>query len=257
MENNSFFSRFTPKQSFTLGISAALALFFIIGFFVLLTMVMRGGDVSLGKNGTSNNQPVVVAPTRDDLAPQPSGEIRLVAVTDKDWIKGKKNAKISVVEFSDTECPFCKRFHPTMQRLIQEYPNDVNWVYRHFPLTSIHPKASKEAEATECAGKLAGNDGFWKYIDRLFEVTPSNNGLDTAQLPQIAEDVGINRKKFEECLNSGKYAQKVKDQANDGVAAGAQGTPYSVVVVGDQKIPVSGAVPFEQLKTIIDSALQK
>ncbi len=257
MENNSFFSKFTPKQGFFIGIGAALLLFFVIGFFVLFTVVLRGGDLSLGKSRASNNQPVAVTPTADDLVPQPSGEIRLAAVTDKDWIKGKKNAKVSIIEFSDTECPFCKSFHPTMQRLIQEYPNDVSWVYRHFPLTSIHPKAPKEAEATECAGELAGNDGFWKYLDRLFEVTPANNGLDPAQLPQIAEDVGINRKKFEECLNSGKYAQKVQDQVNQAVAAGGQGTPYSVVVLGDQKIPVSGAVPFAQLKTIIDSALQK
>ena len=260
MENNSFLSKFSPKQNFIIGIGIALSLFFIIGFFVLLTIVMRGGDLSLGKSKITNNKPAAVAPTQENIAPQPpqpSGEIRLAAVTDKDWIKGKKNAKISVVEYSDTECPFCKRFHPTMQRLIQEYPNDVNWVYRHFPLTSIHSKAPKEAEATECAGELAGNDGFWKYIDRLFEITPANNGLDPAQLPQIAEDVGINRKKFEECLNSGKYAQKVQDQANGGAATGVRGTPYSVVVVGDQKIPVNGAVPFEQLKTIIDSALQK
>jgi protein-disulfide isomerase len=257
MENNSFLSKFSPKQNFIIGIGIALALFFTIGFFILLTVVMRGGDLSLGKSNITNNQPAAVAPAQDDPAPQPSGEISLAAVTDKDWIKGKKNVKVSVVEYSDTECPFCKRFHPTMQRLIKEYPNDVNWVYRHFPLTSIHSKAPKEAEATECAGELAGNDGFWKYIDRLFEITPANNGLDPAQLPQIAEDVGINRKKFEECLNSGKYAQKVQDQANGGAAAGVRGTPYSVVVAGDQKIPVNGAVPFEQLKTIVDSALQK
>ena len=257
MENNSFFSKLTPKQNFIIGIGAALVLIFVIGFFVLLTVVVRGGDLSLGKSAAKNNQPVAVAPTPDNVAPQPSGEISLAAITDNDWIKGKKNAKVSVVEYSDTECPFCKRFHPTMQRVIQEYPNDVNWVYRHFPLTSIHSKAPKEAEATECAGELAGNDGFWKYLDRLFEVTPANNGLDLAQLPQIAEDVGINRKKFEECLNSGKYAQKVQNQANDGAAAGVRGTPYSVVVAGDQKIPVNGAVPFEQLKTTIDSVLQK
>lgn len=254
--NNNLFSKLTPKQNFLLGIGAAIALIFTIGFFVLLSVVMRGGDISLGKTASENNQPTAVAPTNDYAAPQPTGEIQLAAITDEDWIRGKKKAKVSVVEFSDTECPFCKRFHPTMQQLIEEYPDDVNWVYRHFPLTSIHPKAPKEAEATECAGELTGNDGFWKYLDRLFEVTPSNNNLDPAQLPQIAEDVGINRAKFEECLNSGKYAQKVQEQANQAVAAGAQGTPYSVVVVGDENIPVSGAVPYEQLKTIIDSVLQ-
>ena len=256
MENNNLFSKLTPKQNFFLGIGAAAAILFTIGFFVLLSMTLKGVDASLAKNTNSGNQPTAVAPSYNDTAPQPSGEIRLAAVTDDDWIRGDKNAPISVVEFSDTECPFCKRFHPTMQRLVEEYPDDVNWVYPHFPLTSIHPKAPKESEATECAGELAGNDGFWKYVDRLFEVTPSNNNLDLTQLPQIAEDVGINRSKFETCLNSNKYAQKVQDHTNQAIAAGAQGTPYSVLVVGDQKIPVSGAVPYEQLKTIIDSVLQ-
>lgn len=259
MENNSFFTKFTAKQAFFLGIASVVVLGIVIGFFVLLSVVISGRDVSLTRSIKSNTgqNPVVQAPAApDSFAPQPSGEIRLTPVTDKDWILGKKNAKISVVEFSDTECPFCKRFHPTMQELIKKYPNNVNWVYRHFPLTSIHPKAPKEAEAAECAGELAGNDGFWKYVDRLFEVTPSNNGLDLSQLPQIAEDVGINRKKFENCLNSEKYAQKVQDHASDAIAAGAKGTPYSVIVSGDQKIPVSGAQPLSAFTTIIDELLK-
>lgn len=251
--NNNLFSKLTPKQNFFLGIGAAVALLFTIGFFVLLSMVMGGGDVSLGKNTNTNNQPTATAPSPVVAAPQPTGKIQLVAVTDKDHIRGNKNAKVTVVEFSDTECPFCKRFHPTMQRLVEEYPNDVNWVYRHFPLDSLHRKARREAEATECAGE---QNKFWEYIDRLFEITPSNDGLQDSQLPQIAKDVGLNVKKFESCLESGKYASKVAEDLADAQAAGGNGTPYSVVVVGDEKIPVSGAVPYEQLKTIVDSVLQ-
>jgi len=250
--NNNLFSKLTPKQNFLLGIGAAAALLFTIGFFVLLSMVMGGGDVSLSKNANGNNQPTTVAPSPVAAAPQPTGEIQLAAVTDEDHIRGKKNAKVTVVEFSDTECPFCKRFHPTMQRLIEEYPNDVNWVYRHFPLDSLHRKARREAEATECAGEQGK---FWEYIDRLFEITPSNDGLQDSQLPQIAKDVGLDVKKFESCLESGKYASKVVEDLADAQTAGGNGTPYSVVVVGNEKIPVSGAVPYEQLKTIIDSVL--
>ena len=251
--NNNIFSKLTPKQNFILGIGSALAIIFAIGFFVLLSMVMRGSDISLGKSANLNNQPIAVAPTYDNTAPQPSGEIRLAAITKEDHVKGNRKAKVSVVEFSDTECPFCKRFHPTMQRLIEEYPDDVNWVYRHFPLDSLHQKARREAEATECAGD---QDKFWEYIDRLFEVTPSNDGLLDSQLPQIAGDVGLNVDKFQKCLDSGKFTDHVANDLADAQAAGGNGTPYSVVVVGDQKIPVSGAVPYEQLKTIIDSALQ-
>lgn len=254
-QSRNILTNLSPKVAFWTGGVLALGILFTIGFFVLLAIVLKGGIGS----ATGADVPRVVAPTPQPSAPLPPPEptdIKLAPVTDKDWTRGKKNAKIAVVEFSDTECPFCKRFHPTMQQLVKEYPNDVKWIYRHFPLTSIHTKAVKEAEATECAGELGGNEGFWKYIDRLFEVTPSNDGLDPAQLPQIAEDVGLNRKKFESCLESGKYAEKVQKQADDAIAAGARGTPYSVVVVGDQNVPVSGALPYEQLKSIIDQLIK-
>lgn len=257
----SSFSKLSPKTSFFLGLGSALLLMFVIGFFVLLGVVLKGKGGGMTLSAGSNNVPSAASPTAPTApnapAPQPQADAsRMAPITDKDWVKGNRNAKVSVVEYSDTECPFCKRHHPTMQQLIAEYDGKVNWVYRHFPLTSLHPKAPKEAEAAECAGELAGNDGFWKYIDRLFEVTPANNGLDPAELPKIAEYVGLNKVKFEECLNSGKWAQKVQQQAQDAQNAGGNGTPYNVVVAGDQKIPVSGAVPLEQFKAIIDPLLK-
>lgn len=100
------------------------------------------------------------------------------SVGDSDHLRGDPKATVKVVEFSDLECPFCKNFHRTMQQVMEEYSDKVAWVYRHFPLDSLHPKARKEAEATECAAELQGNDGFWAYVDKLFEITPSNNGLD-------------------------------------------------------------------------------
>src|SRR3989338_2531696 len=99
-------------------------------------------------------------------------------LTDRDHLRGDPKATVKVVEFSDLECPFCKNFHRTMQQVMSEYSGQVAWVYRHFPLDSLHSKARKEAEASECAAELGGNDGFWAYVDKLFEITPSNNGLD-------------------------------------------------------------------------------
>src|SRR3989338_8697419 len=256
---NQFFSRLSGKTGFLIGLSAALVLFFVIGFFVLLGIVVKQND-----GGTSVRQPFgntqAAAPTVSSptaAAPTPTrGSVGTMApITDQDWIRGNPDAKVTIVEYSDLECPFCKRHHPTLQQLVADYDGKVNWVYRHFPLTQLHPKAPKEAEATECAGELGGNDAFWKYTDRLFEITPANNGLDPVELPKIAEYVGLNVSKFEECLASGKWAQKVKAQAQDAVNAGGNGTPYNVIVVGDQKIPVSGAVPLEQLKAVIDSVI--
>ena len=185
----------------------------------------------------------------------PAAEIIVSPINDSDWVRGKKDAKISLIEFSDLECPFCKQFHATMQELIAQYPDDINWVYRHFPLTSLHTKAPKEAEAAECAGELGGNDGFWQYLDKVFAVTPSNDGLDLAQLPELAVQAGLDKNKFTACLTAGKYANKVADQYNQAVAAGGQGTPYTIILYQDKKIPVSGAVPASQLKSIIDSLL--
>lgn len=254
-KSKNIWNALSPKLAFIAGVLTALTIIFAIGFFLLLNMFLKGNTPASAPTAGQRPPSVATAP----IAPVPTEPtvIQLSPVTDKDWARGKNNAKVTVVEFSDLECPFCKRFHPTMKQLIAEYPNDVQWIYRHFPLTSLHSKAPKEAEATECAGELAGQEGFWKYLDRLFEVTPSNNGLDLAQLSQIAQDVGLDRAKFQTCLDSGTYAQKVQEQENQAVAAGAQGTPYSVVVIGDQKIPVSGAVPYEQLKQIVDSALRE
>src|SRR3989344_4226430 len=144
----------------------------------------------------------------NSLSPGPD---QMKPVTASDHILGKNSASIKIVEFSDTECPFCKSFHKTMHTLLEEYGlmGEVAWVYRHFPLESIHPKAPKEAEATECAAELGGNDVLWKYLDRAFEVTPSNNGLDPGLLSEIAEYVGLDRVKFENFLARGKYAKKI------------------------------------------------
>lgn len=251
------FSNFSSKTNFFLGLGSALAVVFVVGFFVLLGMVLNGDSLGKIASSKTNTSPTAVPSVPTAGTAPASGNIQLAQISDNDWIRGDKNAKVSIVEFSDLECPFCQRFHPTLQRLIDEYGDNVNWVYRHFPLSSLHSKAPKEAEAAECAGELGGNDGFWAYIDRLFEITPANNGLDPAQLPEIAEYVGLNRTKFESCLTSGKYAQKVQEQYSQAVQAGGQGTPYSVVVTSSgEKIPVSGAVPYEQLKAVIDPLLK-
>jgi protein-disulfide isomerase len=188
-----------------------------------------------------------------------AGDVNIAPVTSGDRILGNPNADIVIVEYSDTECPFCKRFHQTLQQIMAEYGKDgkVAWVYRHFPIPSLHPKAPKEAEATECAAEQGGNTMFWKYIDKVYEITPSNNGLDPAQLPVIASELGLDVTAFNTCLSSGKMTAKVKAQYDEGVIAGARGTPYSVLITKDEKIPITqGALPYENMKAILDSILK-
>jgi protein-disulfide isomerase len=194
-----------------------------------------------------------------EVEPVKPMDINLRPVSNEDHIRGGLDATVKVVVFSDPECPFCKRFHSTMKQVADNYSkgNKVAWVYRHFPLDTLHPKARKESEALECANELGGGDGFWNYMDRLMTVTPSNDQLDPAELPKIAEFVKLDKAKFQTCLNSGKYANKVQKDVDDAVSAGGRGTPYSVIVSATgKKYPVDGALPYESLSAMIETALK-
>ena len=176
-----------------------------------------------------------------------------------DHILGSPNADLIVVEYSDTECPFCKNFHGVMQQIISEYGKDgrVAWVYRHMPLEQLHQKAMKEAEATECAAEIGGKAKFWDYINALFEKTTSNDGLDLAELPIIAKQVGLDVTAFNNCLNSGKHEAKLKQAVKEAVEAGAEGTPYSVILTKNgETYPIPGFVPYTEFKSVIEGLLK-
>jgi protein-disulfide isomerase len=206
---------------------------------------------------------IVFESKKDAVSPTPT-PLNVRPVSDNDHILGDKNAPVKIIEFSDLECPFCKRFHSTMKQALEYYGNKVAWIYRHYPLDTLHSKARKEAEASECAAELGGNSAFWAYIDRVFEITPSNNGLDSNLLPQIAADIGLNRKSFEDCLLSGRHAERVEADVKDALNSGARGTPYSIVVGRDgKKYVIPGALPFESndpqipsVKSFIEEALK-
>jgi protein-disulfide isomerase len=179
-------------------------------------------------------------------------------ISSSDHVLGSPNADLTFFVFTDFECPFCKTFNSTINQMMEEYgkTGKVQLVLRDFPLDQLHSKARKEAEAAECAADQGGNDKFFAYVNRLFEITPSNDGLDPAQLPQIAQYVGLNVDQFNQCLNSGKLADKVQTDEEDAIASGAQGTPYAVIVTKNgEKYPIGGALPYSQLKIIIDQLL--
>ena len=178
-------------------------------------------------------------------------------VTEKDHIMGDINAPVKIVEYSDTECPFCKRFHYTMKSIMEGYEGRAVWVYRHFPVDELHPvKARAEAEALECANELGGSKAFWAYLDKLFEITPSNNQLDLALLPEIAKYVGLEKDKFESCLDSGKYANHVAQEAEEAMSTGGTGTPYTIIIAPDgRKFPIVGAQSYDVVASLIDMAL--
>jgi protein-disulfide isomerase len=246
MSDRSFLDNFTPKQAFLTGVVLTILALGTLGF-VYQVATQNGFQL---RSGSGAAGPTGQAPAQlpDDFYDDAPAEITMRSVDDKnDHIRGDVKAKITVVEYSDFECPFCSRHHPTMQQLISEN-KDVRWVYRHFPLNSIHPNAQKAAEASECASEQGK---FWEMADKLFE--KQTLGLSRAQLSAYAKEVGLNMSKFDDCVDTGKYASKVQADLTDASSAGGTGTPYSVIMMGDQKIPVSGAVPYAQFKSIIDS----
>lgn len=222
---------------------------------ILLAAVIIGAALVFG-NG---NLPRPSAGTPEEAGSTAlAAQLEAVApVTAQDHIRGNPGAEVMIIEYSDTECPFCKRFHSTMQQVVAEYGDRVAWVYRHFPLDTLHQKARKEAVALECAAEQGGNEAFWKYTDRLFEVTPSNDGLDPAELPRIASYIGLDVTAFNACLSSGKYDAHIETDLQNAAATGGNGTPWSIVVTKDgQKYPLSGAQPYEDVKKLIEAALK-
>jgi len=180
-------------------------------------------------------------------------------VSSDDHIRGNPAAPVTLIEYSDFECPYCKNFHGTLRKLVGDSKGQVRWVYRHFPLDQLHPgKARKEAVASECAAELGGNDAFWKFADRLFELSRSNNRTDIDKvLPQVAQEIRLDMAKFNSCLASGRHDKRVEADLQNAMATGGNGTPWSLIVSKSGKIhPLSGARPYPAVKQLVDLALE-
>jgi len=190
---------------------------------------------------------------------QPSAPVKISI--DDDPIIGNPDAPITIVEFSDFQCPFCARFHTqTLPSIIEEYIDQgkVKLVFRDFPIQSIHPNALPASVAAECANE---QDKFREMHDTLFEKQNEWNKLETvdalSSFSQYAADMQIDQKAFDSCLSSGKYIPEIKNDLDDGRDYGVSGTPG--FFVGNDEIgyvELKGAQPFESFKKIIDAQLE-
>ena len=177
-----------------------------------------------------------------------------------DHIFGARDAPLSLIEYSDFECPYCKQFHKVAQQLVAAMPGEVNWIYRHFPLGFHNPGAQKQAEASECVAELGGNEAFWQYIDTLYERTRSGGrGFPESALAPLAAEIGLDRTAFSECLNSERMAGRVKVQHQGGLSAGIRGTPGNILLnnqTGEVEV-FAGAAAFEQIKAAVERLLSQ
>ena len=243
-QQNTSQTKISPKLMFVLGLVSAVAIVSLIGFIVLLA---RGGKIKI--DDTAGDQ-------QPNQAQEEPKEIVLKDITKEDHIRGTIDAPVKIVEYSDLLCPFCQRHHATMKQLKEDYGDKIAWVYRHFPLPSLHPTAPKMAEGAECAAELNGEDGFWALADKISE---GNVSLET--LADAAVAIGLDKDKFQECLDSGKYADKIQAAAQDSLITAQSvdprvGTPLNIILgPDDQKIPLAGAYPIEAFKEAIDAML--
>ena len=234
--------------------TAAASRFGVPASIVLGAVIIAGAVIYTGQE----SGPTAVAPS-DGVPAQETPEINIEPVTKDDHIRGNPNAPIMIVEYSDYDCPFCKRFHEdTMGAIMDEYGADgqVAWVYRHFPLEVLHPNAAKVAEASECVAELGGNEAFWTFSDLVFGERGTNSPTDMTQLPSFATQSGVSVAAFNECLDSGKYTEQIAADVQEAIAAGAKGTPHSYVIGGGQQITINGAQPFQNVKASIDAILE-
>jgi len=235
-----------------------IAVLIIVGFFAYSGKILGTGNNS----GTGGNEVVQQPDTQPSV---------VKASVDDDAALGDKNAPVTIIEFSDYQCPFCRKFWTeTLPSIKSQYidTGKVKFVYRDFPLTSLHPMATPAAEAAECARDLYGGDSaYFKMHDKIFEeqnildggnaktgpvkstVTFTNNDLKS-----WAKELGYN---IDSCLDSGKFRSEVQNDLSDATSAGGQGTPYFVIMKSGENsgVPLSGAYPFSAFRQIIESEL--
>ena len=209
-------------------------------------------------NNPSNNNENAAQPNNEAWKILPPGQ--LAKIMQWSYIKWDINAKISWIEYSDLECPFCKRFHTngTLEQVMGKYWTKVNYVFKHFPLW-FHKNAQKEHEAAECVWEIWWSDKYYEYIDEVFKQTNSNwEWFALDKLQPLAENMWVDWTKFKECLDWGKMTEKVKNDMNNWQnILGVNWTPGNIIINNETwkwKL-VSWAVPVWQLESIIDSLI--
>lgn len=188
-------------------------------------------------------------------SPRPAS-LDIRPITTSDHIRGPFNAKITILEYSDLECPYCKIFHNSMEQITREYPNDVRWVFRHAPIPQLHPNAPALANVAECA---AEQGKFWEFADVVFAEPPTSGGKILADLEKYALAAGISDiAGLQTCVVANTFTEKVQADYEDGINAGPElfGTPFNMVITQDgKKTQLGGGIPYAQVKAIIEPLL--
>ncbi len=177
-------------------------------------------------------------------------------VSSADHILGNPTAPIMIIEYSDFDCEYCKDFHNTLHQIIADAGTNgkVAWVFRHFPLSEIHPNAFSHARATECVAATSGNDAFWDFSNALF----ANQPVDPSRYGEIASSIGISGDAFATCYSTASTTldARITVDRQNALDIGAAGTPYSIILINGKPFEVmGGAYSYDAVKQLIDQAL--
>lgn len=260
--NQFSFKAFSDFVNANFSLIILLVMAFILGFL--------GGSLwkenALLKTATVNKaDTAVVDDSNTDTDAAAASKLENMPTFDPqtDHVRGNKNAKVVLVEYSDFECPYCNKFHPTMLALMEKYGDQIAWVYRHFPL-SFHPNAQTLAEASECVNTYGSAEAFWSFADSVYEKVAdssiysdaTNKKIDEETILSLAAAAGADRNKVKSCLDSGEMTAKVKADQTGGGQAGVNGTPNTIIVSekgGFELIP--GALSLEQVESVLANHL--
>lgn len=234
-----------PAKKLNVSIPAAIVTgAAIIGLAIVFAVSPKGATTQNQGNPSQPQQPTEVASS-------------IVTVRPEDNITENKAAEVIVFEYSDSDCPYCKQFHETMKTTVADYKGSVAWVYRYFPLETLHPNAKTEALALSCVEELGGQGAFWSYLDTIMNVTLSPDAKSNESLATFAANVGVDKNLFTACMKAADTKQIDADIA-EAKKIGARGTPFSIAVntkTGKQTI-IPGAVNSDYMKQVIDSLLK-
>lgn len=236
-----------PKLMFYLGLFIGISSVTTLVLALMVGWLLSGKGI-LSLNAAAGDQKVAevqAAPAIDDTMP-PAQPVASVDPS-RDHVKGASNAKVTLIEYSDFECPYCSNHRTSLDQAVAEFPNDVQLVYRHFPL-SFHANAQKAAEASECA---AEQGKFWEMYEKIF-VAAEAGTMSVDKWKEEARSLGLDGGKFDTCLDSSATADRVTQDLQEGSAAGVGGTPATFV----NGQLVEGAVPYETFKAMIQAELQ-
>ncbi|MDO8589752.1 MAG: thioredoxin domain-containing protein [bacterium] len=197
------------------GVQVIVAILVLVGIYIAVLFFSQNDQTT---GGAAYRQP----------------ELKL-SFRENERLLGTATASVKIVEYAEVECIYCKRLHSVLLRVIGESEGKVALVYRHFPLP-IHPKSFTEAIALECAAEAGGDSTFFRYLEALYEATPSNNKIDLAILPELARTIGISKEIFNKCLAGDRHKMRVRDDMESGFALDVDSVPQLFVIAPNGKV---------------------